>query len=170
MLTPLGTKEDDSSKTSTEYYYPQQQSHQYYCPIPFNDDSNNLHHYRPSIYETNHYYTLSPTYLHQQINNHSNEVDSNNHGSSTVYVPSYHHPQQHYSPEEHVNEVLYSRKPSNHQLTSSYDYNLSPVPALPTNPIFHQQLSYTQTPIEQANCSTSNSADYLTAYVSYKFD
>jgi hypothetical protein len=155
MLTPLGTKEDDDSKTSTEYYYTQQQQHHhYYCPVPFNDESNNLH---PSIYDTNQYYS---GYLHQQIHNHVNEEDSNNQIPSSVYIPTYHyHP--HYSPEGHTTEMLYSKKASDPPV---YDYNLSPVP---TNPVFHQQHSnYVQPSIDQANCTTSNSADYLRPYVS----
>ncbi|CAF0844439.1 unnamed protein product [Rotaria sordida] len=155
MLTPLGTKKNNS-KTSTDYYDTQQ----HYCPISINNDSNNFQHYRTSIYETNHYYTLSPRYSHQQINNHINEEDSNNQVSSTVYIPTDHH--QHYSSEVHVNEMLYSQKSSHQQITTPvYDYNLSSIPPHPSNTIFHQNSNYVQSSVEQTNCSTSNSMDYL---------
>ncbi|CAF0830498.1 unnamed protein product [Adineta steineri] len=135
MLTPLDTR-DDVSKIPTEYYYTHQQSHPYYCSLPFNDNSNNLHHYRPSIYETNHYYPLS------------NQVNSNTQVSSTVYRPNYH---QDYSSEEHGNEIVYSQKPStyNHNLSSS-------IPTLPSNVTFQQHSSFVQN-------SNTNNVDYLTS-------
>ncbi|CAF0746921.1 unnamed protein product [Rotaria sp. Silwood1] len=157
MLTPLGTKENNN-KTSTNYYYTQQQH--YYCPISINNDSNNLQHYSPSIYETNHYYTQSQEYSHQQINNHIHEEDSNNQVSSAVYIPTYH--RQHYSPEGHVNEMLYSQKSSNKSITSMYDYNLPSIPPHPSNSIIHQHSNYVQSSVEQTNSSTSNSMDYPT--------
>ncbi|CAF2418474.1 unnamed protein product [Rotaria sp. Silwood2] len=159
MLTPLGTKENDS-KTSTDHYYTQQQQQQqYYSPISINNDLNNLQHYPTSIYETNPYYTLSPGYSHQQ-NNHTNEQDSNNQVSSTAYIPTYHH--QHYSSEEHANEMLYSQKSSNQQITPVYDYNLSSIPPRPSNSIFPQHSNYVQSSVEQVNCSTRNSMNYST--------
>ena len=161
MLTPLATKEDDS-KSSTEYYYTQHPQH-YYCPRPFNDDSNNLHHYRPSIYETNQYYSLTPTYSHQQINN---EEDSNNEVPSTVYVQTYPH-QQHYSTVGNATEMLYSQNLSDQPITSlGYDYTLSPVPPVSSNSMFHQHSNYVQPSVDQTDYSASNNGSYLTPYVS----
>jgi hypothetical protein len=170
MLTPLGTKED-GSKSSTEYYHTQQQQQQnhYYYPRPLNDDSNNLHHYHPSIYETNQYYALTPTYSHQQIHNHVNEEDANNQVSSTVYLQSYPHHQR-YSPVESVTEMLYSQNLSEQPITPQvYDYNLSPAPPVSSNLMFHQQSNYIQPSIEQTSDSTSNNSGYPIPYVSSVF-
>jgi len=162
MLTLLGNKEEDNAKTSTEYYYTQPNDH-YYCPGPFNNDLNNFHH--PSIYETNNYYTFSPTY--PQVNHHHhhpNEENPNSLVSTSVYRPTYP-----YSSEGHTNEMFYSQKPLDPPITPVYDYNLSPVSTVSSNPIFHQNPNYVQPSVDQAHCSTDNSADYLTTYVSLKF-
>jgi hypothetical protein len=167
MLTLLGTKEDNV-KTSTEYYYPPPAPHHYCCPVSFNNDSNSFHHHPPSIYETNQYYTLSSEYLHPPLNHHPNEADSNNLVSNSVYIPTYHH-QQHYSTEGHTNEMFYPPKSSDQQpIIPVYDYNASPVSALSSNPMFHQNSNYVQPSVEPAHCSSSNSASYLTSYVSLK--
>jgi hypothetical protein len=151
MLTLLGNKEEDNAKTSTEYYYTQPNDH-YYCPGPFNNDLNNFHH--PSIYETNNYYTFSPTY--PQLN-HPNEENSNSPVSNSVYRPTYP-----YSSEGHTNEMFYSQKPSDPQITPVYDYNISPISTVSSNPIFHQNSNYAQSSINQAHCSADS-------YVSLKF-
>jgi len=153
MLTLVGTKEENNTKTSTEYYYTQPHHH-YYCPVSFNNDSNNFHH--PSIYETNQYYTFSQGYTNHH---HPNEENSNNMVSTSVYIPTYHH-QQHYSSGEHTNEMFYSQQPSDQPITPTYNYNVSPIPALSSN--------YIPPSVEQAHCSTSNSTGYLTSYVSLK--
>ncbi|CAF3578108.1 unnamed protein product [Adineta steineri] len=167
MLTPLATKEDDETKISTEYYsthYTPQRHHYYYHPVPFNDDSNNIHHpHTPNLYDPTQYCTLSPGYSHPQTTVRINEDDSNNQVSSGVYMPVYHHHhhhRHHYSPEE----ILFSQKSSDQQPISMYDYNLSPIPTIPSNQMFHQHSNYVQTPAEQTACSTSNVGDYLTPY------
>ena len=172
MLTPLGTKEEDETKISSEYYsthYTPQHHHYYYHPVSFNDDSNNLHHPQtPNVYDPAQYYTLSPSYSHPSTNIRVNEDDSNNQITSTMYMPIYphhrhhHHPHHHYSPEE----MLFQQKAQDQQPTTIYDYNLSPVPTIPSNQIFHQHQNYIQTPEQQTACSTSNSGEYSTPYVS----
>jgi hypothetical protein len=169
MLTPLATKDDDETKISSEYYsthYTPQHHHYYYHPVSFTDDSNNLHHSQtPNLYDSTQYYTLSPGYSHSQATTRINEEDSNNQVSSSIYMPIYHHhhnPRHHYSPEE----MLFSQKTIDQQSTSIYDYNLSPIPTIPSNQIFHQHQNYIPTPVEQTACSTSNSGEYLTPYVS----
>ncbi|CAF3459949.1 unnamed protein product [Rotaria socialis] len=160
MLTPLGTKENNS-KFPTDYYYTSPEQH-YYCPISISNDLNNGQHYRPSIYETNQYFTLSPGYSHQQVSNDINEDESKNQIPSTVYLPTYH---QHYSPEEHANEMLYSQKSSNQPIASAYDYNLPSIPPHPSNTNFHQQSNYIQPSVEQPNGSTNNSNGYVAPYL-----
>ena len=166
MLTPLATKEEDETKTSSEYYsthYTPQHHHYYYHPIPFTDDSNNLYHPQtPSLYDPAQYYTLSPGYTHSQPTARVNEEDSNNQVTSSIHMPIYHHHRHHYSPEE----MLFPQKTSEQPPAPMYDYNLSPIPTLPSNQIFHQHSNYAQTPAEQTACSTSNGGDYLTSYVS----
>jgi hypothetical protein len=169
MLTPLATKDEDETKISSEYYsthYTPHPHHYYYHPISFTDDSNNLHHPQtPTIYDPTQYYTLSPGYTHPQPNTRITEDDSNNQVSSSIYMPIYHHHhRQHYSPED----MLYSQKTttSDEQPTSIYDYNLSPISTIPSNQIFHQHQNYIQTPVEQTACSTSNTGEYFTPYVS----
>ena len=160
----LATKVGDS-KTSTGYYYTQQQQ-QYpcYCPISLNNDSNHFQNYHDSIYDSNHYYTLSAGYSHNQTNNHVNEEDSNKLLISTVSMPTYHHP--YCIPEEHANEILYSPKLSNLQTTAAYDYNVSAIPSHPANLLLHQHATYAQTSIEQVDCRTHNTADFLPSCVS----
>ncbi|CAF1181352.1 unnamed protein product [Adineta ricciae] len=169
MLTPLATKEEDETKLSSEYYSPHyapQHHHYYYHPIPFNDDSNNLHHPQtPSVYDPTQYYALSPGYSQSQSTapTRLNEDDPNNQLSSTIYMPIYHHHHHHrhqYSPDE----IIYPQKSVDQQSASIYDYNLSPIPPIPPNQIFHQHPNYMQTSVEQTPCSTSNSGDYLTPY------
>jgi hypothetical protein len=156
MLTPLTTRgEEDNGKTSVEYYYPPAHHH-YYCQIPFNHESNNFHH--PSIYETNQYYSLLPSYSHSS--HHRNEENVNNQVTNTGYAPAYH------SPESQPNEMFYPQIPSDRQMTTMYDYNVSPNSAVSSNPMFQQNSNYVQPTIEQAHCSTSNSTSYLTSFVS----
>ncbi|CAF3437991.1 unnamed protein product [Rotaria socialis] len=163
MLTPLATKEDDETKVPSEYYsthYTPQHHHYCYHPVPFNDESNNLHHSQTSsFYESSQYYTLSPGYSHPQTNTRINEEDSNNQGSSSIYLPLYHnrHP---YSSED----MLFTQKLSDQQSTPIYDYNLSPIPSLQSNQMFHSHPNYVQTTAEQTVCSTSTGGDYLTPY------
>lgn len=165
MLTPLATKEDDETKISSEYYsahYTPQHHHYYYHPVPFNDESNNLHHSQtPSFYDSTQYYTLSPGYAHPQPNTRINEDDSNNQGSSSIYMPLYHHPRHPYASED----MLFSQKPADQQPPPIYDYNLSPIPTISSNQMFHPHANYPQTSVEQTACSTSNVGDYLTPYV-----
>jgi hypothetical protein len=171
MLTPLATKEEDESKTSTDYYsthFTPQHHHYYYHPVPFSEDPNHLHHPQtPSVYDPTQYYALSPSYSHPQSTPRINEDDANNQLSSAIYMPVYHHHHRHhYSPEE----ILFPQKPADQQQAPMYDYNLSPIQTIPSNPMFHQHPSYMQTPLEQTACSTSNGGDYLTPYVSETFD
>lgn len=152
MLTPLSTRDEDNGKTSTEYYYPPAHHH-YYCQIPFNHESNNFHH--PSIYETNQYYSFLPGYSHPSLHqHHQNEENHNNQVTNSGYAPVYH------SPESQPNERFYPQIPSDRQITPMYDYNVSP------NPMFQQNSNYVQSSAEQAHCSTSNSTNYPTSFVS----
>lgn len=166
MLTPLGTKEEDETKISTEYYsnhYTPQHHHYYYHPVPFNDDSNNLHHPQtPTLYDASQYYTLSPGYSHSHTNTRLNEEEPI-HPVSSVYMPMYHHPHHHYPSEE----MLFPPKTLDHQPTSMYDYNHSPMSSMPSNQIFPPRSNYIQPAIETTPCTTSNHAgEYLTSYVS----
>jgi hypothetical protein len=150
MLTPLSTTEENNGRTSTGYYYPPPpppHSH-YYCSVPFNNDSNNFHHY----------YTSPP------IHSHSNEENSNNLVSTSVYTPTYHQ-QPHYSSEGPTNDMFYSQIPLDQPIIPVYDYNLSPVPTPSSNPIFHQTSNYLQSSVEQTHNSNTG---YLTSYVSLK--
>jgi hypothetical protein len=166
MLTPLGTKEDDETKTSTEYYsnhYTPQHHHYYYHPVPFNDDSNNLHHPQtPTLYDSSQYYNLSPGYPHSHTNTRLNEEEPI-HPVSSVYMPMYHHPHHHYPSEE----MLFPPKTLDHQPTPMYDYNLSPISSMPSNQIFPPHPNYVQPPVEITTCTTSSHVgEYLTSYVS----
>ncbi|UJR33017.1 hypothetical protein I4U23_020477 [Adineta vaga] len=159
MIASLETN-DEVHQNSTEYYYISPQSHSYYCPVPFNDDSNNPHHYRPSIYETNHYYTLS----NQQFHNNINEKDLDNQVSSTHYQ-SICNP--HYTTDEHPNEILYASKLSNYHSATTYDYSIPSTNCIPPlDPICNQHPAYTQSTMKQANCNTNDSKDYSTSYSS----
>ena len=165
MLTPLATKDDDDAvaqKTSADYYpthYTPQHHHYYYHPVPFNDDSNNLHHPQtPSLYDATQYYAFSPGYSHPPAHLRAHEDDANNAMSSSIYMPVYQPPHP-YPPEE----MLFPQKTSDQQPATMYDYNLSPVPS---NQIFHQHANYMQPPIEQTHCTTSNGGEYLSPYVS----
>lgn len=106
MLTLFGTNNDENTKNLTEYYYSQPYHHNYYHhyhPVSFINDSNNSHH--SSIYETNPYYTLSPSgYSH-----HPHDENSNHLLLNSTY------PQQ-YSSEGHTNEIFYP---------PGYEYNPS---------------------------------------------
>ena len=152
MIASLGAKEE-VQQTSTEYHYLSSQSHPYYYSVPFNDDSNNPHHYRPSIYETNQYYSPS----NQECNHYFNDRDLTN------YRPTYY---QHYSPEEHANDPAYPSKVSGYHSMSTYDYT-SPSSncALPLNSGFNQHLSYAPLAMEAVNCDTDDSTNYSTPYV-----
>lgn len=170
MLTPLTTKDEDETKISSEYYpthYTPQHHQYYYHPVTFNDDSNNLHHPQtPNLYDPSQYYTLSPGYSHSQVNTRLNDEEPTNQLSSTMYMPIYpsqHHHRHHYSSSD---EMIFPSKTVDHQPTTIYDYNLSPVSTIPPNQLFHQHQNYIPTTIEQTPCTTSNAGDYLAPYVS----
>ena len=163
MIAPVEMKEDVYS-TSAEYYYVQPSSHPYYCSLPFHNDSNNPHHYRPSIYETNHYAAFG----HQELNHHMNETNLSNPVSSTVYRSGYY---QRCPSAEHTDDIAYTSKASDYRSVAPYDYNLpSSIPALLSNPVFSQHSPYGPFPSEQVNDSTSNSPVYSAPCVSSRFD
>lgn len=177
MLTPLATKDEDETKIPSEYYpthYTPQHHQYYYHPVTFNDESNNLHHSQtPNLYDPSQYYTLSPGYSHSQVNTRTNEDESNNQLSSTMYMPIYpsqhphhHHHRHHYSSDE----MIFPSKTVDQQPTAIYDYNLSPVSTIPPNQLFHQHQNYIPTTLEQTACTTSNIGDYLAPYVSHISD